>query len=258
MDMQIHFNGIASAYRDLRYTDYAPITYIEEKIGRLERLVGLELGAGTGRYSMLLAKHFPQLHSTCVDSSSGMLTALQHNFGKAGLTNYETLHSRVETATLPASHFNTIFTFNALHHFNLKLFLQKCARWLSPAGHLFIYTRLRQQNARNIWGKHFPDFVDKENRLPTLESIEAALKNIQVLKLVDYHEFCYERQSNLQELLKKIEQAHYSTFRLYSPAELHHARQQFVRQIKQKYSNAELIKWQDFNIMLYLQHQSAN
>ena len=67
-------------------------------------------------------------------------------------------------------------SFNAIHHFSLQNFLKESSRVLKNNGKLFIYTRLRDQNARTIWGMHFPLFDKKENRLYELDEIKSVFE----------------------------------------------------------------------------------
>jgi len=63
-------------------------------------------------------------------------------------------------------------SFNAIHHYDLEKFFSEVYGSLKDDGHLFIYTRLRNQNYRSIWGEHFPLFADMENRLYELNELE--------------------------------------------------------------------------------------
>jgi hypothetical protein len=58
---------------------------------------------------------------------------------------------------------DAMVTFNAIHHFILSDFLGETSRVLQDNGHLFICTRLRSQNERDIWGRFFPNSVKKIN-----------------------------------------------------------------------------------------------
>lgn len=253
MDTREHFDTIAGAYRDLRYTDHEPVDYIVEKIGDQETLRAVEFGTGTGRYSRLLVQELPQLHLTCVDSSAQMLAQLSKNLDGIPNSSYAAQQATVETVKLPARHFDAIFTFNAVHHFDLEVFLRSCSNWLREAGHLFIYTRLGEQNAKSIWGRYFPDFTRKEDRLYTWQTLKAAIHKNGTLAVRDYREFVYERQSDLVTLLRKVDHSHYSTFRLYSASEIKRARWQFAKGIKKNFDDTRCLKWHDFNIMIYLQ-----
>ena len=58
-----------------------------------------------------------------------------------------------------------VIAFNCVHHLDLGRFLTAVARVLRPDGWLCIYTRTPEQNARTIWGRHFPGFIEREQRL---------------------------------------------------------------------------------------------
>lgn len=86
-----------------------------------------------------------------------------------------------------------IFTFNAIHHFKILGFLKESSRLLKDNGYLFIYTRLRSQNRRNIWGKHFPLFNEKETRLYEINELKSLLRKINGIKIESMEYFKYAR-----------------------------------------------------------------
>ena len=53
-----------------------------------------------------------------------------------------------------------------------RIFLQEASKTLKDGGYVFVYTRLKSQNARNIWGCFFPKFTEKEKRLYDLSNVE--------------------------------------------------------------------------------------
>ncbi|MEM2124461.1 MAG: class I SAM-dependent methyltransferase [Methanolinea sp.] len=71
-----------SAERDLAYVRLLPTDTV------------LDMGAGTGRLAVPMARRVS--HVTALDASSGMLSILRENMGRAGLANYTCVHMRWE------------------------------------------------------------------------------------------------------------------------------------------------------------------
>ena len=113
-----------------------------------------------------------------------------------------------------------VTAFNCVHHFDLGRFLTAVARVLAPGGQLFIYTRTPQQNARTIWGRYFPGFTEHEQRLHSQAAIRDAVRRTNGLQVVATQTFQHPRTSTAERLQAQAEGRHYSTFSLYTPAEL--------------------------------------
>jgi len=118
---------------------------------------------------------------------------------------------------------------------------------------LFIYTRLKDQNKSNIWGKFFPDFSKKENRLFDIQSLTKCISNQTSLNLKSSEFFQHKRSSNLQTLVTNAEMKHYSTFSLYSITEFEKSLGKFKQNIYQNFNNPENIQWVDGNTMFVFQ-----
>ncbi len=85
---------------------------------------------------------------------------------------------------------------------------------LMGGGFLFIYTRLRQQNAGHIWGRYFPHFFEKEKRLYDLGEMVSSIGRVSTMKLNDVITFTHKRVSTLarlRELAKETTQRSIST-----------------------------------------------
>ena len=67
-------------------------------------------------------------------------------------------------------------------------------------GSIFIYTRLRSQNARNIWGRYFPLFPEKEDRLYELDELEGMIEAVDSLDIECAEQFKYRRSASLSHL----------------------------------------------------------
>lgn len=247
-----HFSKIARRYNDLRITDTAPITFIKNKLKNLKKIEMADIGCGTGRYDIELFRCLgDKLNLTCIDTNERMLDALVENMEKHNISRFKVIKSPAEKLPLPDNSLDCMVTFNAIHHFVLSDFLDKVSCCLKNNGYLFIYTRLRSQNKRSIWGKYFPGFHEKETLLYELEEIENILNDIMALKLESVEYFHYRRKSSLEELVTQAGHNHYSTFYLhYEPEEFERALEGFQDNIKRHFENTYDIIWDNEMTML--------
>jgi ubiquinone/menaquinone biosynthesis C-methylase UbiE len=246
-----HFSRISRRYKDLRTTDVEPILFIKKKLQNFDKILAADVGCGVGRYVIKLFHHMGQkLHLTCIDYNRRMLNELTRNLKIHKVKNFKTLNASATALPLANNSLDTIVTFNAIHHFNLSDFLEEAARVLRNHGDLFIYTRLRSQNERNIWGRFFPEFHEKETRLYDLSELEIVVKKIPTLQLKSTEYFKYKRRATLEWLTTQVTHHHYSTFYLYHETEFQKALQKFQEDITHHFKNPKDIIWNDENIML--------
>ncbi len=252
-NIQHHFLRIAPRYRDLRVTDLAPIAYIAERLQTMPEIVAADVGCGAGRYDLKLFEHLgARLRLYCLDGSPTMLRELRLYLQQHGLRDFAAIHAYAHDLPLPASSLHCLFTFNAIHHFKLGLFLSEAQRVLRDQGALFIYTRLRSQNRRNIWGKHFPGFSQKETRLYELGELRRLISQHPHLQLQSVEFFKFERVCDLPELRRRARQRHYSTFCLYEKNEFALAVREFERRLRRHFRDLTNIRWFDENVLLVL------
>jgi len=248
-----HFSKIAHKYHQIRTTDMEPIRYIIRRIQNLERIEAIDIGCGVGRYDLLLFDYLrPKIRLTCADSNPDMLNNLEQNLTNHGITDFTTINVNAENIPSQDNTYDCVLTFNAIHHFDLREFLFEGTRILKPGGYFFIYTRLRAQNSRTIWGRYFPKFHQKETRLYTLNQFVRTVGSVPNLQLKTIEYFKYGRTSNLKQLLERVRLRHYSTFSLYSSQELELAIEEFTNNIMIKFKDNEKIHWFDENILFVL------
>ena len=241
-----HFTRIAKSYRHIRTTDSDPIVVIARKLRGLDRVEAVDIGCGDGRYDLLLFHYLgDKLRLACVDSNHGMLETLDTYMKEYGISNFIAINSGAESLPFPDGTFDCVFTFNAVHHFNLTDFLQESARILKSDGYLFVYTRLREQNKRNIWGLHFPKFHRKETRLYSLEAFQRTVEAVPAIWVESIQFFKYRRVATLEQLVERTRARHYSTFLLYSPAEFEKAIAGFVKNVKHHFKDNQQVVWLD-------------
>lgn len=250
--MDDHFSQIAHKYRSLRATDVAPVISIARRISMDHMVVeAIDIGCGAGRYDLLLFKYVKsKLRLTCVDSNPHMLDALGRHLTDNGISNFTSVNAKVGCIPSQDSIYDCVFTFNAVHHFNLPEFLLESARILKAGGYIFIYTRLREQNRRNIWGRYFPMFNEKETRLYSFNEFREAVEEVPNLYIESVEYYKYNRRATRAQLIDRAKSRHYSTFSLYTPGELEEAIKGFANNIKGKFTNR--VHWSDENTLFVI------
>ncbi len=255
--MDNHFSNIAASYNGLRTTDVDPILLIKDALGGRESVRIAEIGSGGGRYSLLLFQHLPGLHLICNDSNRPMLTETARFLAAHGVGNFSTVEADVAHLHLPDKALDAVVTFNAIHYFDPQLLVKTSAKSLIDGGRVFIYTRLRSQNETNVWGRYFPGFAEKEVRLYRLSDVERWTDESGCLKLASIVFFRYRRRATLAQLLHQVHGRHYSTFALYSAAELDRAIADFEDVIRRRFPDPNRVEWSDENVMVVLENRAS-
>ena len=225
-----HFERVAAAYESLRTTDEAPVRAIARFLPH-RPVAGLDVGCGTGRYTRLLRGVLPAgSRLAAADVSAAMLAQLQvgqrdHAEGVALLL------AAAEALPLRAASLDVVTAFNSVHHFDLGRFLAAAAAVLRPGGQLFIYTRTPQQNARTIWGRYFPGFTEREQRLHSQAALCGAIGRVGGLTVAATQTLAHRRTSTAERLRAQAEGHHYSTFALYPAPELRAAITAFLARL---------------------------
>ncbi len=199
---------------------------------------------------MLLFQHVNNLHLTCIDLNESMLQQVSDYLTHHHVSQFKTLRASGNEIPIEDRSLDCVLTFNAVHHFDLVRFLENAVRVSKPGGKIFIYTRLRSQNARNICGQYFPSFTEKETRLYELDEIEAGIQAVEGVRLEQVQPFHYQREATVAQLVERVRARHYSTFSLYADEELKNALEIFQASLKHAFH--ETVEWVDENTLLVL------
>lgn len=246
-----HFSKIAHKYRELRTTDLEQILFIKKKLQKYSKITAADVGCGAGRYDLKLFQNLgKKLFLYCLDINKEMLTYLEEFLIKHRVKNFKTIKAFASKMPFKDNSLDCVFTFNAIHHFKISQFLKESSRILKDQGYLFIYTRLRSQNRRNIWGKYFPLFNEKETRLYKLNGLKSELRKTFGLKLESIKYFKYTRLASLDWIMEQARSHHYSTFYLYSKKEFEHSLGKFRQNISRRFKDSNRINWFDENVLL--------
>jgi ubiquinone/menaquinone biosynthesis C-methylase UbiE len=251
-NMYSHFSRVACGYRQLRTTDVEPIAFIGETLNGLLEVKAADVGCGAGRYDLLLFQHLNGLHLICIDINESMLEQVSDYLKSHGITNIKTIKADAHDIPLEDNSMDCIFTFNAIHHFDFLEFIETSGKAIKEDGRIFIYTRLRSQNARSIWGQHFPLFLEIETRLHELDEMEQWVQSVDSLRLETATPFIYKRNATMEQLVEKVKKRHYSTFSLYEEDELDEALKTFQKNIRRQFQDRNQIDWFEENILLVL------
>ena len=241
--VQEHFTSVAAVYRQLRTTDEAPIDRIWRSLDRSTGLRVADIGCGTGRYTQLLFDYLgPDTTMFCVDFTRAMLEKMVSLVDPVILPRFIPIQAGASELPFADNELDAITTFNAIHHFDPAAFLSEVRRVLKPDGKAFIYTRLLEQNTTHIWGRFFPGFCEKEDRLYTESELRRYGGEQFDLKVTP---FSFRRRASIHDLLEQAEGRHYSTFSLYELDEFNYALREFKQNIQYAYPDAESVSWTD-------------
>ncbi len=242
--MKDHFDRIASSYRGLRKTDLEPVEYLASILAEGDGNIRLlDLGCGTGRYTEALLDCLSNpLNLYCLDISEEMLRLCQDKLCKhRSAKSCFLLQARADSIPLDNASLDFMVTFNAIHHFDIPKFFNETARVLRPGGSLGIYTRSRAQNKKTVWGLYFPGFVERENRLLSVEEFERIISRRRDLRLEEVKTYNFKRVISIDRLMQLVSRHHYSTFKFYTPEELKKNTAIFEKGLKTRFDDLENI-----------------
>jgi ubiquinone/menaquinone biosynthesis C-methylase UbiE len=143
-DVNERYHDVAAQSYDSKWgIDFGQIGQ-EQVTGKLRKALGrwperpfgdaLEIGAGTGYFSLNLLQAGAIERATATDISPGMLATLERNASELGL-EVKTAVADAETLPFPDESFDLLFGHAVLHHIpDLRLAFSEFARVLRPGG----------------------------------------------------------------------------------------------------------------------------
>ena len=109
-DVNTRYHDVAASTYDAKWGIDFGATGQEQVLGKLRKLVGgeidngydraLEIGAGTGYFSLNLVQAGVVREATCTDISPGMVTTLSENAARLGLTTVRAARADAESPAL--------------------------------------------------------------------------------------------------------------------------------------------------------------
>jgi len=145
-DVNTRYHDVAASSYDSKWgIDFGAIGQAQV-LGKLRKLVGseldrgyeraLEIGAGTGYFSLNLLQAGIVLEATCTDISPGMVTTLGANAERLGL-NVRTARADAESLPFPDASFDLVLGHAVLHHLpDLRCAFAEFRRVLRPGGRI--------------------------------------------------------------------------------------------------------------------------
>jgi len=109
-----------------------------------------DIGAGTGNYSIALAKQFPQASVLHVDSDEGMNAVTRDKRIKEEVINHHTLEKGIETVKIEEESLKALVSIHALYTFpDPHKALRKMYSWLEPGGYAVLVNSGRIVNVKS-------------------------------------------------------------------------------------------------------------
>ena len=211
-----YFDGVAQDYARVRGTEiWSSLLQTLSSVARNPRTV-LDIATGTGLFSVRLAQQ--GFHVIGVERNSHMLTQAIRK-AREGDCSFQAVRGLAEQLPLPEKSISTMFSTNAIHHFDFQAHFREVQRVLKPGGYYIVYTRFKKHNARSIWGRLFPHFAEKETRLYNPADFKGLEGECSELVLDSLDELSFEIQFSCDRLLQSARLRKYSTFALYDEAE---------------------------------------
>jgi len=175
---------------------YDAMDFLEVNTAFVDRLIDLgvadghflDLGTGTARIPIILAKRVPNIQITAIDLSSNMLNIGQEHVNKAKLTDRISLE-KADAKNLPYKDqsFDGVFSNSIIHHIpNPSSVILEIERVLKPQGLLYIQDLLRLESTMAI--EKIVDTYAREDtpyqRKLFLDSLFAALTTDEVETMI--------------------------------------------------------------------------
>jgi SAM-dependent methyltransferase len=224
-----YFDNIAPSYDQVRGKEILPavISSVSSIARRGETVI--DIATGTGLFSVPLSERGYRVIG--VDANPLMLAEARHKAAQLG-ADYHTARAAAEHLPFQTDSVPVMLSTNAIHHFDIRFHLAEVQRVLKPGGSYIIFTRFAEQNARSIWGRLFPDFTVKEDRLYSAQDFNRLDREFPDLVLDEMEELAFIKPFSRHRLLKTARQRKYSTFARYSDDEFHLALRVFERRLQ--------------------------
>jgi SAM-dependent methyltransferase len=145
-DVNTRYHDVAAASYDSKWgIDFGEVGR-QQVLGKLRKLLGselddgyersLEIGAGTGYFSLNLLQSGVVQEATCTDISPGMVATLTSNAARLGLA-VKAVRADAESLPFPDQSFDLVLGHAVLHHLpNLRKAFAEFHRVLRPGGRL--------------------------------------------------------------------------------------------------------------------------
>lgn len=215
------FNQMAPIYDTYRGVDAQVLTYLSWRVkarasGRGQEL--LDIGCGTGRYSIQLAETCG-LQVTGVDVSEEMLSQAREKH-PSGVW----LLKPIEEAGFGDESFDLILMSYVIHHLkDYPRTLSDCHRYLRPGGSLFIVTDSHEQFHHSYFHRLVPRILEIDlNRFPDTDTLCDTLTRMGFK--VDVTEFSKRRtvssSRDVEDIVEKTRRRYISTLTYLTDDEL--------------------------------------
>jgi SAM-dependent methyltransferase len=233
----------------MRELDATAVREIARIIGPLPksdlRTAILDVGSGTGRYleSVLVESALETTHRCCAIRYDALREMLGGTWASSELPcrSVKSVVGLAESLPFAADAIDAVLVFNAIHHFDATQFMTEVGRVVRPDGKVIIYTRTPEQNRCTIWGRFFPLFADKEDRLLTEAALTAAVDQTGAFGRVELRVIPWRTEANLSRLLEQARCGAYSTFEFYSRREFEDAVATFERRVLEHFEDPSRI-----------------
>jgi SAM-dependent methyltransferase len=146
-EVNTRYHDVAAATYDAKWGVDFGATGQSQVLGKVRKLLGpqldggfdraLEIGSGTGYFSLNLLRAGLMRDLTCTDISPGMVTALDENVARLGLENVRAMRADAESLPFAEASFDLVIGHAVLHHLpDLDRAFAEFRRVLRPGGQI--------------------------------------------------------------------------------------------------------------------------
>ena len=223
MSAKESFRQLAPVYDKYRKPDELILRLLSEEIQKLAGTVGnlsmLDVGCGTGGYSIPLAKQFA-IKLTGIDVSKEMLERARSKH-----SNGNWILGDIESIDFEENSFDVVLMSYVLHHMrDYKRTLKPVYKILkSASGLLFIVTDDHDQFYSSFYHKYVPKIMEIDlNRFPKVNELCNYLRSINFKVRVKKvrHKQCISCEEDIEKLIEQGKARYFSTLTLLTDKEL--------------------------------------